>query len=111
MLPSNLNPLGALSSEQTNCWLHARYQNWIGTHCQDSIGANRVAPDLAMVVMYAVDGLMFSESLQCDPYSPAERKRLIAVLMRLAETGYISDGKDDLESKAITPAGERIRVE
>ena len=23
-------------------WLHAPYQSWIGTHCQDSIGANTV---------------------------------------------------------------------
>lgn len=51
------------------------------------LGVNQ---ELAMLVMCAVDGLMFTEFLQVDPYTAAERKRLVEALLELAETGQIT---------------------
>jgi hypothetical protein len=44
-------------------------------------------PALAMIVMSAVDGLMFDEFLQAAPQTAKERSELIERLLQLAETG------------------------
>lgn len=55
----------------------------------DGFMSRGVSETLAMVVMCAVDGLMLTEFLEVDPYTPSQRKQLVTAMLELAETGQL----------------------
>lgn len=77
----------------------------------DELRKQGVPRNLALVVLCAVDGLMITEFMQLEPFTAAERKRLVATLLELAETGSVAEAAPAGTATQLRPPPRRLKKE